>query len=56
MELFKKQQKLKSTARNILGGCQLFCREAWNSLGNMSPEEAMQGYVSELKKVGSIQC
>ena len=31
----------------------LCCRDAWNTLGDMSKEEAMRHYVDELKKVKS---
>lgn len=28
------------------------CRDAWNAIGDMSKEDAMQSYVNELKQVG----
>lgn len=32
----------------------LYNREAWHGLGQMAKEEAMESYVSELKKVGML--
>lgn len=33
----------------------LLCRDAWNSLGDMVKEEAMQAYVDEMKLVGFLR-
>ncbi len=35
----------------------VLCREAWKTLGNMSKDQAMMGYVQEIQLVGScIDC
>ena len=43
--------QLSNNSRYFFYYCSLYNREAWHGLGQMSKEEAMESYVSELKKV-----
>lgn len=41
----------EQSASSLTTLCALFPRDAWNSLGKMSREEAMAAYIAEMKLV-----